>query len=188
MELRVYYKQNKSPCLQQELLTHLRWDIKLMIGGYIMTPSRPQNQAGRSNLNLVPSSNQTRIQKGNWFIFPNDLMEALYDGDINPGMPEYERRIYDFIVRLTLGWNDRPWVAITNDEFAQGTKIDRRKVGQLLKSLICKGLIVKRGKGKGTTTYYGIQKDSSKWVNSKAAKNGLASIKAILNPDKGSSR
>lgn len=148
-----------------------------------MTPSRPQNQGNVNVRSINPSiSNQrpgAKKLEETWTKFPNFIIEALYNRDVSPGMSEYETRIFLFIARVTWGWG-RPYAKITHRDFVTTTKIDRRSCIRSINSLFDKGMILKKGSGKGETHYYGINQDTSKWVDKNFAKKELSKLSSIF--------
>ena len=134
-----------------------------------MTPSSSQNQHRNGNSSngngrsltypSKPSSTSNQKQKkhfieGTFTSLPNKVWESLYDMSVCPCLTRYERGIFDFIIRITYGWQ-RNYARITYEEFMKATKItDKRNFNRSLDSLIDKGMILKKGEGKGKPIYY----------------------------------
>ncbi|MBF0566911.1 MAG: replication protein [Nitrospirae bacterium] len=112
---------------------------------------------------------------------PNTLLKALYDGDISTGLSGYDMRLILFIVRVTLGFQNRPYAKISYPNFIKATSIKSdRTIRRCLSSLINTGIVIRRGKGQGGSLYYSINKDTSKWVDRDFNQKALSLLSSSL--------
>lgn len=140
-----------------------------------MTPLSRQNQ-GNSKVRQI---NPKKREPGTWFQFPYNVIEALYSRNVSPGLSEYEMRIFHFIVRVTMGWN-KSYTKISIKDLSTTTQVDRRSCQRSLNNLLEKNMILKKGGGPGAPIFYGINEDTSKWVDRSFAKKELSKISSIF--------
>ena len=89
----------------------------------------------------------------------NPILEALCKSSLNGS----ELKIIFYVIRCTYGWNKKKF-AMSKSFIAEGTGIDRRNVGKIIKSLVDRNVLVDYGVEKGSRAkVYGLNKKYSQW-------------------------
>ena len=89
----------------------------------------------------------------------NPILEALCKSDLNAS----ELKIVFFVIRCTYGWNKKKF-AMSKSFIAEGTNIDRRNVGKIMKGLVDKNVLIDYGIEKDSRIkVYGLNKHYSQW-------------------------
>jgi phage replication O-like protein O len=98
----------------------------------------------------------------------NPILEALCKSNLNGS----ELKIVFYVIRCTYGWNKKKF-AMSKSFIAEGTGIDRRNVGKIIKSLVERNVLIDYGVEKGSRTkIYGLNKHFSQWVMCGELTNG----------------
>lgn len=97
----------------------------------------------------------------------NPILEALIKKDFSGR----EYKIIFFVIRSTYGWNKKKF-AMSKSYIAEGTGIDRRKVGTIIKDLVDRHILIDYGTDKKSRCkIYGLNKKFSQWDNPMCAEN-----------------
>lgn len=98
----------------------------------------------------------------------NPILEALCKSNLNGS----ELKIVFYVIRCTYGWNKKKF-AMSKSFIAEGTGIDRRNVGKIIKSLVERNVLIDYGVENGSRTkIYGLNKHFSQWVMCGELTNG----------------
>ena len=108
----------------------------------------------------------------------NPILEALCKGNFTGR----EFRIIFFIIRCTYGWNKTRF-PMSASYISEGTGIDKRKVGTILKKLVSRNVIIDFGVDeKSRSKVYGLNKRYSQWDRPMSAENGVPENGVVCPP------
>lgn len=101
-----------------------------------------------------------QIENGNFTRIHNAILEKMAEGKFTA----YEHKCLWFLFRMTYGWGKKQ-DAITLNQWAEGTHIDKRNVKRVLDGLIKRKVIlcVKGPGGRGHVATYGFNKYHEAW-------------------------
>jgi len=89
----------------------------------------------------------------------NPILEALCKSNLS----SREFKIVFFVIRCTYGWNKKMF-PMSKSFIAEGTNIDKRDVGKIIKGLVSKNVLIEYGTDKVTRAkIYGLNKHYSQW-------------------------
>lgn len=109
----------------------------------------------------------------------NPILEALIKKDFSGR----EYRVIFFIIRSTYGWNKKKF-PLSKSYIAEGTGIDRRKVGTIIKRLVERNVLIDYGTDKKSRCkVYGLNKKYSQWDNPMCAENDTVVYGDICAPN-----
>ena len=91
------------------------------------------------------------------------LFNPILDALIKKGFSGREYQVIFFVIRSTYGWNKKKF-AMSKSFIAEGTGIDRRNVGAVVKRLVDKNVLIDYGiDSKTRCKIYGLNKKYSQW-------------------------
>ena len=109
----------------------------------------------------------------------NPILEAICKTEFTGR----ELRVVLFIIRSTYGWNKKKF-PLSKSYIAEGTGISRRHVGDVVRALVKRNIIIEYGTDKKSRCkVYGLNKKYSQWDDPMCPKNGTAGNGDICAPN-----